>query len=123
MSKKRKWTYHDEQFLIDNYKYITVDEAASALDRSRPATARKIIAMQQKGLLPYKYKNKEQNRQYVESKRSRIGLKNVELTECPECGSSRINEVDYAYSTGVKFFCVNCLSEFDKYGKWIKPIL
>jgi transposase len=102
------WTEEEQQYLEENIMTMTLDEIAKALDRSYTTIQQRAAKIKKANPEKYDYKPREVVR---------------EITECPECGSSRLNDVGVYGTFQAKYFCVNCLMEFDKYGKRVNPML
>lgn len=106
-STRIPWTNKDQKYLEDNISKRTLMEIAVALEKPYTTIQGRAVKLKKANPEKYGYKPREIPK---------------ELTECPDCGSSKINNVQIEFQ-GAKYFCMNCLKEFDRYGKRVKPIL
>ncbi len=102
----KAWTEEEQMILEETLKDMSINDVAKML--GRPYTT--VFQNAQK-------LREEDPDRYIKNKRRKV----VELTKCPDCGSSKINQVDNMCQ-GAKYFCVNCFREYNRYGEVVDPI-
>jgi len=105
---REPWTEEEQKYLEDNLPTMTLEELSKVMGRSYTTIQGRAMKIKKANPKKYDYKPREVVR---------------EIRECPECGSSRLNDVGVYGTFQAKYFCVNCLKEFDKNGKLVNPML
>jgi DNA-binding CsgD family transcriptional regulator len=118
-SEIRLWTKEEEQYILENLKDKTNSELAIDLNRTHASVQTKIVQLRKKYPEIKKYERPVDSLNYDDVRL--FSPKPIKLTECPDCGSSRINQVENVVD-GAAYYCVNCMREYTRYGKPVRPI-
>lgn len=118
VNKKNKWDKEQEGFILRSMGTMTNEELAKALGKTPAAIQTRIQDM--KSRYPGMYDIKRPRGRAVRRPRKKSDRK-MQLNSCPQCGSRRFNELEYA-AGGAKYYCVSCMKEFTGKGEYIKPI-
>ena len=119
-SEIKLWTEEEEEYILDHLKVKTNSELALELNRTHASVQTKIVQLRKKHPEIRDYKRPIDSLNYDDVRL--FSPKPIKLTECPDCGSSRINQVENVVD-GAAYYCVNCMREYTRHGKPVRPIL
>lgn len=114
---KRQWQDSEVEFIKSNLDKLTNAEIALRLKRTHASVQTKIVYLRE---INPELKEIERPRD-VPIRKEIVTMEIVDMDKCPHCKSRRINEVENVID-GARFYCVNCLSEFSRYGNPVRPI-
>jgi biotin operon repressor len=123
-NKKAKWTDEMDKYIMDNMATMRNEEIAKGLGMNTTTIASRLQELRRKYpeicsiIRPQKKKatRSDKGKPKPQKKRNK-GVE--EIKECPECGTKRrFNKLDQG-----TYYCMNCLKEFNRYGKFIMPVL
>lgn len=106
--RRTPWSDEDEKYLVENYANKSILEISITLKRPYATVQRRVAILKKAN--PEKHSTK-------------VVRAIIDLLECPECHSKRVNIVGSTQHSAAKYFCINCLKEFDKYGRRVSPML
>lgn len=95
-----EWTKEEVDFLLKNYHKMKNRELGERLG----GRSAKAICQKYSRLVGF-------NRETIKGQKISRTITKVDV--CPECKSTRVNTVEEGY------FCVNCLTEYDKFGNMV----
>src|SRR5690554_213791 len=112
----RDWTPDEEDFIITKYKKLPAKDIARILGRTPASIYKKWEWLAENNRLTREKKPKKKE------PGPKIISKKTTLAICPKCKGGKVNAVENMHYSGAKYFCINCMSEFDKYGRQVEPI-
>lgn len=123
-NKKTKWTDEMDQYIMDNMETKRNEEIAKDMKLTTATIASRLQELRRKYpeicniVRPQKKKATRSDKGKPKPQRKR--QKGIdEISACPECGSiRRFNKLDQG-----NYYCRNCLSEFNRYGEYMRPVI
>ncbi|WP_409229082.1 hypothetical protein [Gudongella sp. SC589] len=115
---KRQWQDSEVEFIKLNLGKLTNAEISLRLKRTHASVQTKIVYLRN----TYPELKEIERPRDIPVKKEIVTGEIADMGICPHCKSKRINEVENVID-GARFYCINCLSEFSRYGNPVKPIL